>query len=64
MHSWTRCAIITCHVDSPKVVVQTAEAARWSKPAATTPIRSKLAPNGFITGAELKWGTVYTVMQP
>ena len=29
------------------------------KPAATTPIRRRSAPKGFITGAEYKWETIY-----
>jgi simple sugar transport system substrate-binding protein len=53
------CDIIGCHVDSPKVVVQTAEQ-RGVKTCGHNADQSKLAPNGFITGAELKWGTVYT----
>jgi simple sugar transport system substrate-binding protein len=53
------CDIIACHVDSPKVVVETAEA-RNIKTCGHNADQSKLAPRGFITGAELKWATVYT----
>ena len=52
--------IITCQaVDSPKVVIQTAEG-RGVKTCGHNTDQSSLAPKGFITGAELKWGTVYT----
>jgi simple sugar transport system substrate-binding protein len=53
------CDVIACHVDSPKVVVETAEA-RGVKSCGHNADQAALAPNGFITGAELKWGTVYT----
>lgn len=52
------CDVIACHVDSPKVIVETAEA-RVIKTCGHNADQSPLAPNGFITGAELKWGTVY-----
>jgi basic membrane protein A len=52
------CDVIACHVDSPKVVVETAEA-RGIKTCGHNADQSPLAPTGFITGAELKWGTVY-----
>ena len=53
------CDVIACHVDSPKVVVQTAEG-RGVKSCGHNSDQSSLAPKGFITGAELKWATVYT----
>jgi basic membrane protein A and related proteins len=53
------CDVIGCHVDSPKVVVERAEA-RGIKTCGHNADQSTLAPKGFITGAELKWGTVYT----
>ncbi|MEO5805327.1 BMP family ABC transporter substrate-binding protein [Devosia sp.] len=53
------CDVIACHVDSPKVIVETAEA-RGIKTCGHNADQSGLAPKGFITGAELKWGTVYT----
>ena len=51
--------VIACHVDSPKVVVETAEA-RGVKTCGHNASQADLAPKGFITGAELNWGTVYT----
>ncbi|ODN68415.1 Purine-binding protein precursor [Methylobrevis pamukkalensis] len=53
------CDVIACHVDSPKVVVETAEG-RGARTCGHNADQSSLAPKGFITGAELKWGTVYT----
>ena len=53
------CDVIACHVDSPKICVQTAEA-RGVKTCGHNADLSSLAPRGFITGAELKWATVYT----
>jgi len=53
------CDVIACHVDSPKVVVERAEA-RGVKTCGHNADQSALASKGFITGAELKWGTVYT----
>ncbi|PXA92902.1 BMP family ABC transporter substrate-binding protein [Nostoc sp. 3335mG] len=53
------CDVIACHVDSPKVVVETAEM-RGVKSCGHNADQASLAPRGFITGAELKWGTVYT----
>lgn len=50
--------VITCHVDSPKVVIQTAEA-RGVKSAGHNASQAALAPKGFITGAEYKWETIY-----
>jgi basic membrane protein A len=52
------CDVIACHVDSPKVVVQTAEA-RGVKSLGHNASQAELAPKGFITGAENKWETVY-----
>ncbi|MGF1624148.1 MAG: BMP family ABC transporter substrate-binding protein [Alphaproteobacteria bacterium] len=53
------CDVITCHVDSPKVVIQTAEG-RAVRTCGHNASQAPLAPNGFITGAEYKWGTIYT----
>src|SRR6201994_3456259 len=53
------CDVITCHVDGPKVVVETAEK-RGVKSCGHNASQADLAPKGFITGAELKWGTIYT----
>jgi basic membrane protein A and related proteins len=52
------CDVIACHVDSPKVVIQTAES-RGVKSLGHNADQSSLAPKGFITGAEMKWSTVY-----
>ena len=53
------CDVIACHIDSPKVVVETAEK-RGVKSCGHNANQADLAPKGFITGAELKWGTIYT----
>jgi basic membrane protein A and related proteins len=52
------CDVIACHVDSPKVVIETAES-RGAKTLGHNADQSSLAPKGFITGAEMKWSTVY-----
>lgn len=52
------CDVIACHVDSPKVVVVTAEKA-GVKTVGHNASQAALAPHGFITGAENKWETVY-----
>jgi simple sugar transport system substrate-binding protein len=52
------CDVITCHVDSPKVVIETAEG-RGVKTAGHNASQAPLAPKGFITGAEYKWETIY-----
>jgi len=49
------CDIIACHIDSPKVVIETAEK-RGVKSCGHNANQADLAPKGFITGAELKWG--------
>ena len=53
------CDLITCHVDGPKVVIQTAES-RGVKSCGHNADQGPLAPKGFVTGAEYKWGTIYT----
>jgi len=50
--------VITCHVDSPKVVITTAEK-RGVKTCGHNASQAPLAPKGFITGAEYNWITVY-----
>ena len=50
--------VITCHVDSPKVVIETAEG-RGVKTCGHNASQAPLAPNGFITGAEYAWETIY-----
>src|ERR1700742_3667806 len=52
------CDVITCHVDGPKVVVETAEK-RGAKTCGHNASQAVLAPKGFITGAEYKWETIY-----
>jgi len=52
------CDVLTCHVDGPKVVIETAEA-RGIKCCGHNASQAPLAPNGFITGAEYKWATIY-----
>jgi basic membrane protein A and related proteins len=52
------CDILTCHVDSPKVVIETAER-RGIKSLGHNASQATLAPKGFITGAEYKWETIY-----
>jgi simple sugar transport system substrate-binding protein len=52
------CDVIACHVDSPKVVIETAER-QGIKTLGHNASQAKLAPKGFITGAENKWETVY-----
>jgi simple sugar transport system substrate-binding protein len=52
------CDVIACHVDSPKVVVETAEK-RGAKSCGHNASQAQLAPKGFITGAENKWETIY-----
>ena len=51
--------VVTCHVDSPKVVVQTAEG-RGIYTCGYHVDQSKLAPKGYLTGAEWNWATVYS----
>ena len=52
------CDVIACHIDSPKIVVQTAEA-RGAKTVGHNTSQAALAPKGFITGAETKYETIY-----
>jgi basic membrane protein A len=52
------CDVITCHVDGPKVVIETAEK-RGVKSCGHNASQAPLAPKGFITGAEFKWETIY-----
>lgn len=52
------CDVITCHVDGPKVVIETGEK-RGIKTLGHNASQAPLAPKGFITGAEYKWETIY-----
>ncbi len=50
--------VVTCHVDGPKVVVETAER-RGMYVCGYHTDQSKLAPKGYLTGAEWNWIVVY-----
>lgn len=50
--------VLTCHVDSPKVVIEAAEKRKIFCTGYHVN-QSKLAPNGYLTGAEWDWGNVY-----
>src|SRR5271167_2344917 len=52
------CDVITCHVDGPKVVIETGEK-RGVMTCGHNASQAPLAPKGFITGAEYKWITIY-----
>jgi simple sugar transport system substrate-binding protein len=52
--------VITCHVDGPKVVIETAER-RGLYTCGYHADQSKLAPKGYLTGAEWNWITVYKI---
>lgn len=51
--------VITCHVDSPKVIVETAEK-RGIFTTGYHANQSVLAPKGYLTGAEWDWTNVYS----
>lgn len=51
--------VLTCHVDSPKVIVETAEK-RGIFTTGYHASQASLAPKGYLTGAEWNWGKVYT----
>ena len=51
--------VITCHVDCPKVLVETAER-RGVFVCGFHASQAPLAPKGYLTGAEWNWGKVYT----
>ena len=53
--------VVTCHVDSPKVVMETAERAGIFCSGYHCN-QSKLAPKGYLTGAEWNWERVYVDM--
>ncbi len=55
------CDIITCHVDGPKVVMETA-AARGCFICGYHADQTPLAPGKYLTGAEWNWPGVYTRM--
>ncbi|MBD1823286.1 BMP family ABC transporter substrate-binding protein [Cyanobacteria bacterium FACHB-DQ100] len=51
--------VITCHVDSPKVVMETAEK-RGVFTSGYHANQASLAPKGYLTGAEWDWTKVYS----
>jgi simple sugar transport system substrate-binding protein len=52
------CDVFTCHVDSPKVIVETAaKAGKWVTGYHAN--QSELAPKLYLTGAEWNWEKVY-----
>ncbi|MEP0962012.1 MAG: BMP family ABC transporter substrate-binding protein [Roseobacter sp.] len=55
------CDVITCHVDGPKVVMETA-AGRDCYVCGYHANQSPLAPEKYLTGAEWNWAGVYTGM--
>lgn len=55
------CDVITCHVDGPKVVMETA-AGRDAFVCGYHADQSPLAPEKYLTGAEWNWADVYTSM--
>ncbi|HEY3498211.1 MAG TPA: BMP family ABC transporter substrate-binding protein [Polyangiaceae bacterium] len=50
--------VLTCHVDSPKVVIETAEK-RGIFSSGYHASQANLAPKGYLTGAEWNWEKVY-----
>ena len=51
--------VVTCHVDSPKVVIETAEK-RGIYSSGYHANQGSLAPKGYLTGAEWDWSSIYT----
>ncbi|HEY9106677.1 MAG TPA: BMP family ABC transporter substrate-binding protein [Roseateles sp.] len=52
------CDVIAAHVDSPKIIIELADS-KGVKTLGHNASQARLAPKGFITGAENKWETVY-----
>ncbi|HCE38834.1 MAG TPA: BMP family ABC transporter substrate-binding protein [Alcanivorax sp.] len=52
------CDVLTCHVDGPKVLVETAEK-RGVMTCGYHASQAALAPEGYLTGAEWNWVTPY-----
>ncbi|RYZ06187.1 MAG: BMP family ABC transporter substrate-binding protein [Myxococcales bacterium] len=50
--------VVTCHVDSPKVIMETAEK-RGIYATGYHANQAALAPKGYLTGAEWNWAAVY-----
>ena len=53
--------VVTCHVDSPKVVIETAEK-RGIYASGYHANQAELAPEGYLTGAEWDWESIYTFL--
>jgi basic membrane protein A and related proteins len=53
--------VVTCHVDSPKVVIETAEK-RGIFSSGYHANQASLAPKGYLTGAEWDWVSIYTAL--
>ncbi|NDJ16400.1 BMP family ABC transporter substrate-binding protein [Myxacorys almedinensis] len=51
--------VVTCHVDSPKVIMETAEK-RGIYCSGYHADQASLAPKGYLTGAEWDWSSIYT----
>lgn len=51
--------VVTCHVDSPKVVIETAEK-RGIFSSGYHADQTALAPKGYLTGAEWDWANIYS----
>jgi simple sugar transport system substrate-binding protein len=52
------CDVITCHLDAPRVVIETAEH-RGAKTCGHAFDQGPLAPKGYITGAEYHWTEMF-----
>ena len=55
------CDVLTCHVDGPKVIVETAEK-RGVYTCGYHADQAALAPKGYLTGAEWEWATPYKML--
>ncbi len=55
------CDVLTCHVDGPKVIVETAEK-RGVYCTGYHANQAALAPKGYLTGAEWDWATPYKLL--
>ena len=55
------CDVLTCHVDGPKVIVDTAEAAQVYC-CGYHASQAALAPTAYLTGAEWNWATPYKIL--
>jgi len=55
------CDVLTCHVDGPKVIIETAEK-RGVYCTGYHANQAALAPKGYLTGAEWDWATPYKML--